>query len=224
MSKYTRIQVASIIHKTGLMPLFYNSDINIAKNVLKACYDGGARILEFTNRGDFAFEIFNELKKYSLDQLPGMILGVGSVTDAGSASYYIQMGADFIVTPVLRKDIALICNRRKILWSAGCGSLSEICKAEELGCEIIKLFPGETYGPKFIKAIKGPQPWTSIMPTGGVTVEEENLKEWFNSGAICVGIGSNLITKDIIESKNYGKLSKTINETLLIINRIKNNF
>ena len=115
MSKYTRIQVASIIHKTGLMPLFYSSDINIAKNVLKACYDGGARILEFTNRGDFAFEIFNELKKYSLDQLPGMILGVGSVTDAGSASYYIQMGADFIVTPVLRKDIALICNRRKIL-------------------------------------------------------------------------------------------------------------
>jgi len=221
MSKYTRIQVASIIHKTGLMPLFYSSDINIAKNVLKACYDGGARILEFTNRGDFAFEIFNELKKYSLDQLPGMILGVGSVTDAGSASYYIQMGADFIVTPVLRKDIALICNRRKILWSAGCGSLSEICKAEELGCEIIKLFPGEIYGPKFIKAIKGPQPWTSIMPTGGVTIEKKNLTDWFDAGVTCVGMGSKLISKEVLSNGDYEGLKTKVADVLALIQKIR---
>ena len=152
--------------------------------------------MEFTARGDFAFEVFLELNKYAIKELPGMIMGVGSITDAGAASMFMQMGANFIVTPSLREDIAKVCNRRKVLWSPGCGSLTEINRAEELGCEIIKLFPGSTYGPGFVKAIKGPQPWTSIMPTGGVTTEESNLKGWFGAGVTCVGMGSQLISKE----------------------------
>ena len=202
--------------------MFYNSDINIAKKVLKSCYDGGARLLEFTSRGDFAHEIFQELNKYASKELPEMILGVGSITDGASASLYLQMGANFIVTPVLREDIAIICNRRKVLWSAGCGSLSEIAKAEELGCEIVKLFPGNIYGPEFVKAIKGPQPWTSIMPTGGVSTDPENLKSWFEAGVVCVGMGSKLISKDIVLNKKYIELTQKVSKTLNIIKKINN--
>ena len=132
MAKYTRIEVAAVMKETGLVPLFYHTDVSLAKKVLKACYDGGARLMEFTSRGDFAFEIFGELNKYALAELPGMILGVGSITDAASASLYMQLGANFIVTPVFREDIAIVCNRRKVLWSPGCASLTEIAKAEEL--------------------------------------------------------------------------------------------
>lgn len=196
MAQYTRIEVAQKMKETGLVPLFYHSDIEISKQIVKACYDGGARLLEFTTRGDFAFEIFSELNKYIIAELPGMILGVGSVTDAAAASFYLQMGANFIVTPVFRKDIAEVCNRRKVLWSTGCGSLTEIATAEEMGCEIVKLFPGDIYGPEFVKGVKGPQPWTSIMPTGGVEPTEESLTKWFKAGVTCVGIGSKLIYKN----------------------------
>ena len=195
MAFFSRIQVAETMKQTGLVPLFYNSDIEISKKVVKAVYDGGARLLEFTARGDFAHEVFGALNKYVLKKLPGMIMGVGSVTDAASASRYMALGANFIVTPVLREDIALICNRRKVLWSPGCGSLTEIARAEELGCEIVKLFPGGIYGPDFVKAIKGPQPWTSIMPTGGVSPTKESLESWFKAGVTCVGMGSKLIKK-----------------------------
>lgn len=222
MAQYTRLQVAQQMATSGFVPLFYNNDISVCKEVLKACYEGGARLLEFTSRGDFAHEVFCELSKYATKDLPGMILGVGSVTDAASASLYMQMGANFVVTPVLREDIAIVCNRRKVLWSAGCGSLSEIARAEELGCEIVKLFPGEMYGPQFIKAIKGPQPWTSIMPTGGVSTDADNLKSWFDAGAYCVGIGSHLISKDIINNKDYEGLRIKIKDTCQIIENIKN--
>tara|TARA_B100001175_G_scaffold138346_1_gene117541 strand:- start:4150 stop:4818 length:669 start_codon:yes stop_codon:yes gene_type:complete len=222
MAQFSRIQVITQMKESGLIPLFYNSDINVAKKVLKSCYDGGARLLEFTSRGDFAHEIFQELNKYASKELPEMILGVGSITDGASASLYLQMGANFIVTPVLREDIAIICNRRKVLWSAGCGSLSEIAKAEELGCEIVKLFPGNIYGPEFVKAIKGPQPWTSIMPTGGVSTDPENLRSWFEAGVVCVGMGSKLISKDIVLNKKYIELTQKVSKTLNIIKKINN--
>ena len=180
----------------GLVPLFYHADAKTCIEVVRACYRGGSRLLEFTNRGDFAHETFSILNQYCLENLPGMILGVGSVTDAGTAGLYLQNGANFVVTPLLREDIALICNRRKVLWSPGCGSIGEIARAEELGAEIIKLFPGNIYGPGFIKAVRGPQPWTDIMPTGGVSPELENLESWINAGACCVGMGSKLIKAD----------------------------
>lgn len=221
MAKYSRLEVINTMIETGLVPLFYHEDINISKQVLKACYDGGARLLEFTNRGDFAHQVFEELNKYALNNLPGMVLGVGSITDAGAASLYMQLGANFIVTPVLREDIAKACNRRKVLWSPGCGSLTEIANAEELGCEIVKLFPGGIYGPNFVKAIKAPQPWTMVMPTGGVSTDKENLKAWFNAGVTCVGVGSKLISKEIIENKDFEKLTDNVTTTISLIKELK---
>jgi 2-dehydro-3-deoxyphosphogluconate aldolase/(4S)-4-hydroxy-2-oxoglutarate aldolase len=221
MAKYTRIEVAAVMKETGLVPLFYHTDVALGKKVIKACYDGGARLMEFTSRGDFAFEIFGELNKYALAELPGMILGVGSVTDAAAASLYMQLGANFIVTPVFREDIAIVCNRRKVLWSPGCGSLTEIARAEELGCEIVKLFPGDVYGPQFIKGIKGPCPWTSIMPTGGVNTTKENLKSWFDAGATCVGIGSQLITNEILLSRDLDVLQVSVRKTLATIKEVR---
>ena len=217
MARYSRIEVAQVMKETGLVPLFFHSDIEVAKKVLQACYNGGARLMEFTSRGDFAHEVFGELNKYALSKLPGMILGVGSVTDAGSASLYMQLGANFVVTPVLREDIAIACNRRKVLWSPGCGSLTEIAKAEELGCEIVKLFPGGSYGPSYVKAIKGPQPWTSIMPTGGVAPTKESIEAWFSAGVTCVGMGSKLISNEVIASGDYKGLENKVSKALALI-------
>ncbi|GIM54496.1 bifunctional 4-hydroxy-2-oxoglutarate aldolase/2-dehydro-3-deoxy-phosphogluconate aldolase [Capnocytophaga cynodegmi] len=221
MARFTRIEVAKAMQQTGLVPLFFCDDVEKSKKVIKACYDGGARLLEFTARGDFAHEIFSELSKYVAIEIPQMIMGVGSVTDAAQASLYMSLGANFVVTPVLREDIALVCNRRKVLWSAGCGSLQEIARAEELGCEIVKLFPGGTYGPSFVKAIRGPQPWTSIMPTGGVSPDKENLKTWFDAGVTCVGMGSKLISKEIIRNEEYAKLQQLVEKTINIIQELR---
>ena len=221
MAQFSRMEVASVMKENGMVPLFYHPDIELGKKVLKACYDGGSRLMEFTARGDFAFEVFSALNKYAIKELPGMIMGVGSITDAAAASMFMQMGANFIVTPSLREDIAIACNRRKVLWSPGCGSLTEINRAEEMGCEIIKLFPGSTYGPGFVKAIRGPQPWTSIMPTGGVSTEESNLKGWFDAGVTCVGMGSKLISKEILDNKDYAGLTQKVQDTLSLIKKLR---
>ena len=221
MARYSRIEVATAMESTGMVPLFYHPDISLGKGLIKACYDGGARVLEFTNRGDFAHEVFAALNKYALEELPGMILGVGSVPDAGTASLYIQLGANFIVSASLREDLAQVCNRRKILWSPGCGTLTEIGLAEELGCEIVKLFPGGTYGPGFVKAIRGPQPWTKIMPTGGVSPTRENLTAWFDAGVTCVGMGSKLITREIMSNRDFAKLEQSVKDALTLINDIR---
>ena len=222
MAKYSRIEVALQMKENAMVPLFFHSDIEVSKKVLKACYDGGARLMEFTSRGDFAHEVFGALNKYALAELPGMMLGVGSITDAAAASLYMSLGANFIVTPVFREDIAIACNRRKVLWSPGCGTLTEIARAEELGCEIVKLFPGDIYGPEFIKAIKGPCPWTSIMPTGGVLPTVESLTSWLDAGATCVGIGSQLISKDILDNNDFDGLKNKVSQVLDIIKNIKN--
>ncbi|NJB35189.1 bifunctional 4-hydroxy-2-oxoglutarate aldolase/2-dehydro-3-deoxy-phosphogluconate aldolase [Croceivirga sp. JEA036] len=221
MAKYSRIHVAQVMQETGMVPLFYHPDVVLGKKVLKACYDGGARLLEFTARGDYAYEVFAELNKYALNELDGMILGVGSITDSAAASLFMQMGANFIVTPSLREDIAITCNRKKVMYAPGCGSLTEINRAEELGVEIIKLFPGSTYGPGFVKAIKGPQPWTSIMPTGGVSTEEANLKGWFQAGVTCVGMGSQLISKEVLANQDFIGLEKRVATTLAVIKSIR---
>ena len=221
MAQYSRIEVANAMKETGMIPLFFSNDIELSKQVLKACYDGGARLLEFTDRGDFAHEVFGALVKYAVKELPGMILGVGSVTDAAAASLYMALGANFVVTPVFREDIAIACNRRKVLWSPGCGTLTEIARAEELGCDIIKLFPRDIYGPQFVKGVKGPQPWTSIMPTGGVSTDPENLKQWFEAGVTCVGMGSKLISKAILETQNFDALEKNTAKTIATIGKLK---
>jgi len=222
MAKFTRIEVALKMKETGLVPVFYHKDIDVCKKVLKACYDGGVRVFEFTNRGDYAHEVFNALNKYAAEEAPEMILGIGSVIDAGTTSMYIQNGANFIVSPVLNPEMAKVCNRRKISWSPGCGSLTEISYAEELGAEVVKIFPGsQVGGPSFVAAVKGPFPWTSIMPTGGVEPTEENLKGWFKAGVHCVGMGSKLFVKDANGEYDFEALTSNVQKTLTLIKRLK---
>ena len=221
MAKLSRLEVLNTVREQGLVPLFFTGHVETGIGLLEACYKGGARVAEFTSRGDFAHEVFSKLSAHVSTHMPDMALGVGSITDAATASHYMLCGADFIVTASLREDIAMVCNRRKVPYMPGCGSLTEINRAEELGCEIIKLFPGSTYGPGFIKAIRGPQPWTSLMPTGGVDTSEENLTGWFHAGAVCVGMGSKLISRDIIENRLYDVLEERVAEVIKTIRKIR---
>jgi 2-dehydro-3-deoxyphosphogluconate aldolase/(4S)-4-hydroxy-2-oxoglutarate aldolase len=221
MAQFSRIKVATAMKKTGVVPLFYHYDIEVAKKVLRACYKGGARVLEFTNRGDFAHEVFGKLNKFAVAELPEMILGVGSVIDAGTASLYLQLGANFVVSPMLIEKMAPVCNRRKVLWTPGCGSLTEITRAHELGAEIVKIFPGSQLGPGFIKAVKGPCPWVSIMPTGGVAPTEENLAAWFEAGAACVGMGSKLIEKEAVNNGDFDRITQKCSDALTMVKGIR---
>lgn len=222
MTKLSRAAVSLKMAEVGFVPVFYHGDFEVAKNVLKACYEGGARVFEFTNRNAFAHEVFGALKKYVNTELPEMLLGVGSVVDAGTTALYLQLDADFVVSPVLLEEMAKTCNRRGVLWSPGCSSLSEMLKATELGAEIVKAFPaGQLGGPAFVKAVKAPCPWLQIMPTGGVAPTEENLQAWFDAGVTCVGMGSKMIPKEIIANKEYSSLSKKVAQVVEIIKKVR---
>lgn len=222
MAKFTRIEVALAMAETGLVPLFYHSDASICKEIITACCNGGVKVFEFANRGDFAHEVFAEVKKWANDSYPGLMIGIGSVPDAPTAAIFMQMGADFIVSPFLNPEIARVCNRRKVLWIPGCGTVTEISEAEELGAEIVKIFPGPAVGgPAFVKAVKGPCPWTSIMPTGGVEPSEESLRQWFSAGVTCVGMGTTLITEKLLKEGDWTTLSKNVKNTLDIIKKLK---
>lgn len=222
MARFTRIEVVLKMKETGMIPVFYNADAEVCKRVVKACYDGGVRLFEFTNRGDFATLVFAELNKWAQTECPEMIMGVGSVIDEGTAAMYIALGANFIVSPLIDEATARVCNKRKIAWSPGCATVTEIGRAHELGAEVVKIFPGsEVGGPGFVKAVKGPMPWTNIMPTGGVSPTEENLKEWFDAGVFCVGIGSKLFPREILESENFMLITQKCESTLKIIRKLK---
>lgn len=222
MAQFKRLDVLRQAGEQGVIPVMYHPDPEILKNTVKACYDGGLRSFEFTNRGDFAHEVFSELNKWVLSELPGMTLGVGSIVEAGTSSIYMQLGANFIVSPILSEEMAKVCNRRKVAWMPGCGTLSEISKAEELGAEIVKIFPGSSIGgPSFVKNILGPSPWSNIMPTGGVEPTHENLKAWFDAGVYCVGMGSKLITKDIIKEQDFDQLKQNCQNTIQLIKEIR---
>ncbi|MCX6029387.1 MAG: bifunctional 4-hydroxy-2-oxoglutarate aldolase/2-dehydro-3-deoxy-phosphogluconate aldolase [Chloroflexi bacterium] len=222
MAKFTRLEVLNTMIETGLVPVFYHADAQVAKSVAKAIAAGGCRLLEFTNRGDFAPEVFKELSLYCRKEVPQMILGVGSILDAPTAALYVAYGANFVVGPVLNAEVARFCNRRKISYSPGCGSASEISAAEELGVEIVKVFPGDSVGgPNFVKAILGPCPWTRIMPTGGVQATREGLSAWFKAGVAAVGIGGDLIKKEYLDASNYDALSARTAEILALIREVR---
>lgn len=222
MSRFTRIAVCQAVAETGMVPVFYNSDLEISKQVIKACYIGGVRAFEFTNRGDFAHEIFGELNKWAAKECPDMILGIGSIVDAGTASLFLQLGANFVVGPLLNPDIFKVCNRRQVAYIPGCGSVSEVGYAQELGAEIVKVFPaGNVGGPAFVKNMKAPMPWSSIMVTGGVEPTEENLSKWIEAGVTCVGMGSNLFPKDVIANKEWDKITRISKEALEIIKKAR---
>lgn len=223
MARFTRIQVCLKIAETGLVPVFYHPDLETCKGVLEACYLGGIRVFEFTNRGDYAHELFAELNRYAEPRFPEMILGAGTVLDAPTAGLYIQLGANFIVQPVLKEDVATVCHRRKIAWVPAAATLTEISRAEELGAEIVKVFPGNVVGTSFVSSVKGPSPWSSLMVTGGVEPEEESLRSWFRAGVTCVGIGSQLFPKDLLARKDFEGLAKKIADVVALVDRIRKN-
>lgn len=200
-----------------MVPVFYHSDIEVAKQVILACYKGGVRAFEFTNRGDFAHEVFAECVKFAAKECPEMAMGVGSVVDAPTASLYIQLGACFVVGPLLNADIAKVCNRRLVAYCPGCGSVSEIGYAQELGCDLTKVFPGDVYGPAFVKSVMAPCPWSNIMVTGGVSPDKENLTAWMKAGAFCVGMGSKLFPKDVVAAKDWNYITEKCKESLSYI-------
>ncbi|MDD2798136.1 MAG: bifunctional 4-hydroxy-2-oxoglutarate aldolase/2-dehydro-3-deoxy-phosphogluconate aldolase [Bacteroidales bacterium] len=221
MARFSKIQVITAMKKTGMVPVFYHKDIEVAKNVVKACYDGGVRVFEFTNRGDFAHEIFGELNKFAAKECPEMILGIGSIVDAPTASLYIQLGANFIVGPLFNPEVAKVSNRRLVPYSPGCGSVSEVGFAQEMGCDVCKVFPGDVLGAGFVKGLKAPMPWSNLMVTGGVKPEEANLKLWFEAGVTCVGMGSNLFPTEAMKAANWVVITELCANTLAIIQKVK---
>ncbi len=208
MARFCRLDVLSEIIRIGLVPVFYHPEVEVAKSIALALSDAGARAIEFTNRGDSAPWVFKALSECLAGARPEIILGVGTIVDAPTAALYIASGAHFVVGPVLNPEVARLCNRRKIAYSPGCGSASEISAAEELGVEIVKIFPGDSVGgPGFVKAILGPSPWTRIMPTGGVETTRESISAWFKAGVAAVGIGSNLVRKEWVAAGDYAAIS-----------------
>jgi 2-dehydro-3-deoxyphosphogluconate aldolase/(4S)-4-hydroxy-2-oxoglutarate aldolase len=206
----------------GLIPLFYNQDAEKTKKVAEALVKGGSRVLEFTNRGDLAIEVFSELIKYSIKEYPNLIVGVGSVIDAPTAALYIDYGANFIVGPSFDEKIARLCNKRKIAYIPGAATTTEISLAEEFGAEIVKIFPGSTLGgPDFVKNILGPMPWSKLMPTGGVTAEESNIEAWFNAGVACIGMGSKLISNKLVSEGKYEEIASLTSKVLKIIRNVR---
>ena len=215
MARFNKVQVIQAMHDTGMVPVFYNSDLEICKQVISACYKGGVREFEFTNRGDFAHEIFGELAKWAAAACPEMILGAGTVIDAPTAALYMQLGANFIVGPNFNAEIATVCNRRLVPYSPGCGSVSEISNAQAAGCDVTKVFPaGNVGGPSFVKNVMAPLRWSNIMVTGAVSPEEDNLTAWIKSGVLCVGMGSMLFPKDVIAQGNWQAITDKCVEAL----------
>lgn len=222
MARFNKMQVLDAIVSTGMVPVYYNKDVEIAKQVVKACYEGGVRAFEFTNRGDFAHEVFAELIKFATKECPELVLGVGSIVDAGTASLYLQLGANFIVGPLFNPEIAKVCNRRLVPYTPGCGSVSEIGFAQEVGCDLCKIFPaGNVGGPSFVKNIKAPMPWSMIMATGAVEPTEENLSAWFKAGVTCVGMGSKLFPKEMIAAGNWEAISTLCRDALAVIKKYR---
>ena len=222
MARFNKMQVLDAIVSTGMVPVYYNKDVEIAKQVVKACYEGGVRAFEFTNRGDFAHEVFAELIKFATKECPELVLGVGSIVDAGTASLYLQLGANFVVGPLFNPEIAKVCNRRLVPYTQGCGSVSEIGFAQEVGCDLCKIFPaGNVGGPSFVKNIKAPMPWSMIMATGAVEPTEENLSAWFKAGVTCVGMGSKLFPKEMIAAGNWEAISTLCRDALATIKKYR---
>ncbi|MDR2708716.1 MAG: bifunctional 4-hydroxy-2-oxoglutarate aldolase/2-dehydro-3-deoxy-phosphogluconate aldolase [Elusimicrobiota bacterium] len=222
MAKFSRLETLLKMKEVGVIPVFYEKDFETAKSIVLACAAGGAKVLEFTNRGDYAHEVFAQLSKWIAKEIEGVIIGVGSIVEPYTAALYIQSGANFVVGPTFNPEVAKLCNRRGIPYSPGCGSATEASNALEYGVEIVKIFPGaEVGGPAFVKSIKGPIPWISIMPTGGVSDTKESLEAWFKAGVSCVGLGSNLVSKDIVAKKDWQGLEEKVKKTIAIVKEIR---
>ena len=222
MAAKDRMSVLRALMEQSVIPVFYHPDEEVCINVIQACANGGAKCVEFTNRGDFASSVFLNVTRHFAKADPSVIMGVGSICDAPTAGLYIANGAKFVVGPLLNADVAKVCNRRGIPYSPGCGSATEIGDAQELGCEIIKVFPGSSVGgPDFVKSVMGPMPWTRIMPTGGVEPTEESLRKWFGAGIVACGIGSNMITKPLLEARDYKGIENNVRAVVELVKNVR---
>lgn len=221
MAKFDKIAVLQRMGATGMVPVFYHKDPEVAKQVVKACYDGGVRAFEFTNRGDFAHEVFEQVVKFAAVECPDMAVGVGSVVDPATAALFIQLGACFVVGPLFNPEVSRICNRRNIPYTPGCGTVSEIGAAQETGCDLCKVFPGDVLGPKFVKGLMAPMPWSKIMVTGGVEPTRENIAAWFAAGVFCVGMGSKLFPKDRVAASDWKYITDKCREALSYVAEVR---
>lgn len=219
MARFDKQAVMAKIKEAPMVPVFYHTDLDTAKAVVKACYAGGVRAFEFTNRGDFAHEVFGPLVKWAAEECPDLALGVGSIVDPATAALYMQLGACFVVGPLFNPEVARVCNRRQVPYTPGCGSISEVGFAQEAGCELCKVFPGDVLGPKFVKGLLAPMPWSKLMVTGGVEPTADNLNAWFAAGAFCVGMGSKLFPKDRIAAADWTYISNKCREALALCHR-----
>ncbi len=214
MAKFDKVAVLAKMAAAPIVPVFYHKDAEVAKQVVKACYEGGIRAFEFTNRGDFAHEVFAEVVKFAAKECPEMAIGVGSIVDPATASLYIQLGACFVVGPLFNPEISRVCNRRLVPYTPGCGTISEVGFAQESGCDLCKVFPGDVLGPKFVKGLLAPMSWSKLMVTGGVEPTAENLKSWFDAGVFCVGMGSKLFPKDKVQAGDWAYVTEKCRESL----------
>ena len=222
LASQSRLDVYNSIAEIGAVPVFHAPGVDDAVAIARACVNGGMRVVEFTNRGDHSHEVFSALEKAVTRELPEAILGAGTVLDPATAALYVNSGARFIVGPNTNPEVARLCNRRKVAYIPGCGTASEISDAEELGCEIVKLFPAQASGgPGFVKDLLGPMPWSSIMPTGGVGIDRDSLREWFESGVTAVGLGSSLITKDVVARCAWDELEQRCRDVVAAIREIR---
>ncbi len=213
--RHDRLTVLNALEVQGVCPVFYHADPEVCLNVIRACAAGGAPVVEFTNRGDFAVDLFGDLARELQKTNPEIILGIGSVVDAPTAALFLNRGARFVVSPCLVPDVARVCNRRMTAYFPGCGSVTDIGNAHELGCDIVKLFPGASVGgPDFVKAVMGPMPWTKIMPTGGVDPDEASIAKWFGAGIVAAGMGSKLITDAAVRSGDWAGIEAQVRSTI----------
>ena len=210
-----RLSVLTALEAKGVAPVFYHADPEVCLEVIRACARGGAPVVEFTNRGDFACDLFGEISRELVRTNPDVVLGIGSVVDAGTASLYINRAARFVVSPCLVPEVARVCNRRMVAYFPGCGSVTDIGEAQELGCEIVKLFPGSSVGgADFVKAVLGPMPWTKIMPTGGVDPDPASIAKWFGAGIVAAGMGSKLITDAAVKARDWAAIEAQVRATV----------
>jgi 2-dehydro-3-deoxyphosphogluconate aldolase/(4S)-4-hydroxy-2-oxoglutarate aldolase len=219
--RFNKVKVLQTFVESGMAPVFYHPQERIAAQVMQACYQGGARLFEFTNRGEHAQEVFAALSKYAAAHCPQMIVGAGSIVDAATAAMYIQMGANFIVSPLLNPDTAKVCNRRGIAYIPGCGSITEVGMAMELGSVVCKVFPGDVLGVSFVRALLAPMPWALLMVTGGVKPEADNLRAWLDAGACCVGMGSNLFPAQALAAEDYTQITQLTKTALEYIQQAR---
>ncbi|MCD6346858.1 MAG: bifunctional 4-hydroxy-2-oxoglutarate aldolase/2-dehydro-3-deoxy-phosphogluconate aldolase [Bacteroidales bacterium] len=209
------------IQAQGVVPVFNHDDKETAFRVIRTCYAAGLRVFEWTNRGPYAIQLFPELVNMVRTDCPDLLFGVGSLLDEKTALRFISFGIDFMVSPVIDPELAVLAKKKKIMWIPGCGTATEIHQAQKWGASLVKVFPGDMLGPGFVKAVLAPMPWSSIMPTGGVSTDRKNLESWFKAGVKCVGMGSKLFTKELIQKGNEKNLHDKIVELLGIISELR---